>query len=108
MPLSREQRIALAKRRITNILRKHIVATMRTLEQKISDAGPTNQRIDPHLLTRAREELEEHQTLIPSERSGVPWFHLAETHPTHVDQRLKVLEPIHNATADGQFAVRLG
>ena len=32
----------------------HGVATDRTLEQKISDAGPFDQRIDPHVLTDVR------------------------------------------------------
>ena len=30
---------------------------MRTLEQKISDAGPNDQRIDPHILTEVRNDL---------------------------------------------------
>ena len=46
-----------ASRRIRNILRTHGVAIMRTLEQKISDAGPNDQRIDPHILTEVRNDL---------------------------------------------------
>lgn len=65
MPDIREQRIALGKRRMANILRKHAVSTMRTLEQKISDAGPLNQRVDPHLLTEARDQLQNQAKLIP-------------------------------------------
>lgn len=47
----------LAKKRILSVLQKHGIATARTLEQKISDAGPYNQRINPHVLTPARNLL---------------------------------------------------
>jgi hypothetical protein len=102
------RRIALAKRRLTNILTKHSVATMRTLEQKISDAGPTNQRIDPHLLTKAHLELEREGKLVRLQRAKSHWFHLAETNENAVRQRLQVLEPIHDATLEGNFVRRLG
>jgi hypothetical protein len=52
--LPQTTRLEIGKRRIANILRNHVAATLRTLEQKISDAGPTNQRVDPHLLTNAQ------------------------------------------------------
>ena len=81
---------------------------MRTLEQKISDAGPADQRIDPHLLTTAREELKNEGTLVSLKRAEAPWFHLTEAHPNDVAQRLAVLEPIHEATVKGDFVVRLG
>jgi hypothetical protein len=108
MPISRTERIALGKQRVKNILLKHLVATMRTLEQKISDAGPSNQRINPHLLTRALLELEQEKKLVRLQRAGVPWFHLAQTNPQDVDSRLQVLEPIHAATVNGEFVKRLG
>jgi hypothetical protein len=47
----------LALIRLRNILGRHTVATMRILEQKISDSGPFNQRMDPHILTDARKAL---------------------------------------------------
>jgi hypothetical protein len=81
---------------------------MRTLEQKISDAGPGNQRIDPHLLTKARERLQNQQKLTSLQRPTEPWFHLADTPRTDVQHRLDLLEPIHDATLEGQFVQRLG
>jgi hypothetical protein len=105
--LGHPSRIDLAKRRITNILRRHVVATLRTLEQKISDAGPSNQRIDPHLLTTALKELEP-RTVIRLDRVGGPWFHLAQTRVQDVDARLRILEPIHTATMAGTFVKRMG
>ncbi len=50
---SRQERLDIARRRLLNILRAHTIALGRTLEQKIADAGPYNQRIDPHVLTQA-------------------------------------------------------
>jgi hypothetical protein len=44
-----EERIEIAKRRIVSNLRTYTVANLRTLEQKIADAGPPGQHIDPHL-----------------------------------------------------------
>lgn len=105
--LNHAARLELGKRRITNILRKHVVATLRTLEQKISDAGPTNQRIDPHLLTTALKQLEP-RTVVRLERERGPWFHLAQTSLKEVEARLETLEPIHLATTAGTFVKRLG
>ena len=51
---TRADRELLAAKRLRNVLRVHGVATDRTLEQKISDAGPFDQRIDPHVLTDVR------------------------------------------------------
>ena len=46
------------KRRIISNLRTYTVANSRTLEQKIANAGPLGQRIDPHLITPAKTQLE--------------------------------------------------
>ncbi|KAA6460176.1 hypothetical protein DYQ86_14100 [Acidobacteria bacterium AB60] len=62
-----------------NILRKHGVATMRMLEQKISDAGPNPQRIDPHILTKSRVELFEKQILQTTKVGNTQWHRLAES-----------------------------
>ena len=52
-------RLEVAKRRLLNVLRDNVVATARTLEQKISDAGPGHMRVDPHALLNARKQLED-------------------------------------------------
>jgi hypothetical protein len=56
--LSREEREQIAETRILRVLGTLTVANQRTLEQKISDAGPYNQRIDPHILSDVRNRLE--------------------------------------------------
>jgi len=52
------ERIGLAKVRIQSILDREVVSTIRTLEKKISDQGPTPQRVDPHLITIALRDLQ--------------------------------------------------
>jgi|SRR5690242_11518038 len=108
MLASRQTRIDLAKRRINNILRKHTIATLRTLEQKISDAGPSNQRVDPHILTQSIHQLEKERRLTHQRLSNVPWFHLTNTDPETINSRLQILEPIHTATVGSAFVKRLG
>jgi hypothetical protein len=45
--LSRLARLEIAKTRLLRILRSHGVASMRTLEMKISDAGPSPNALTP-------------------------------------------------------------
>ena len=65
-------RLQLAQKRLLNILRSHDIAIDRTLEQKISDAGPANQRVDPHILTQAKALLVGEGRIVRLERDGVP------------------------------------
>ena len=98
----------LAKRRLRSVLGRHVVATMRTLEQKISDAGPTNQRINPHVLTPARDVLLEEGLVVRLMEGGVPWFHLADEAPDLVRTRLDEQSPIHLALQQGDLSKRIG
>lgn len=106
--MTRIERLALAQKRLINILRTHVVATERTLEQKISDAGPSNQRIEPFVLTQARRLLVAAGRVVELKKRKTPWYHLLEVKQDEVDARLKQLEPIYAATQDGEFSVRLG
>ena len=69
--LTRRERHEIAEKRLTRILTAQKVCTARTLEQKISDAGPYNQRIDPHILTEARKNLQD-QGIVKSEHRSRP------------------------------------
>jgi hypothetical protein len=60
------ERIRLGIRRLASVLPREILACQRTLEQKISDGGPTPQRIDPHLLGLAIRELFRERKVIRS------------------------------------------
>jgi len=61
---------------------------MRTLEQKISDAGPNNQRIDPHVLTPIRKEMEDEGAIQRRDGHGNTWYFLGNTSPEIVSKRL--------------------
>lgn len=97
-----------AVRRIRNILRTHIAASARTLEQKISDAGPTNQRVDPHILTVARGLLVQQGEVVTVQQTGVRWYHLATENAYVVAKRISELDTVHQQTQRRQFVVLLG
>jgi hypothetical protein len=102
-------RLELAMKRIKNVLRAHITASARILENKISDAGPTNQRIDPHLLTRARALLEATKNVeVVKDQRGTPWYYLTGTDSETLEPRLKELQAVHDETQSKQFTLRLG
>jgi len=105
---SHQSRAGIAARRLGSILRAHIVATARTLEQKISDAGPGNQRVDPHILTEARNDLVKSGVLTRLLSKSVPWFHLSTANPQDVGARLAEQEPIHQQLQKKDFGLRMG
>lgn len=106
--VSRAERKEIGRRRLVNVLAKQIVALGRTLEQKIADAGPYNQRIDPHILTVCRRELTTENRIIRYEDGDTPWFHLNDASPAKVKKRLKELKPIHAAIRGQNFTRRVG
>jgi hypothetical protein len=87
------------------VLDAYTVSNTRTLEMKISDSGPADIRIDPHILTEVRNDLVKRKRLI---RKDEIWFHRAVADPQLVADRLAVLKPLHKQTAHGKFALRLG
>lgn len=103
MPNDRKE---LAKKRILSILRKHGIATMRTREQKISDSGPFNQRINPHVLTIVRNHLIEEGDVIKIIINHAPWYHLKDTPEDTVKKRLAEQLPIHQQ--HGGIGIRVG
>lgn len=94
--------------RVRNILREHVVASARTLEQKISDAGPNDQRIDPHVLTEVRKALTLKGEIRQLQRGRIPWFHLSNADATQVQTRLLELGALHQQTQDANFVMQLG
>jgi len=103
-----EERISIGVRRIQNILRKHGVATMRTLEQKISDAGPNNQRIDPHILTKSRITLNNRRELLTRKEGHTEWYALASSDQQFIDARFQELSAVHAQTLQKRFTDRMG
>ena len=74
---------------------------------KISDAGPYNQRIDPHILTDARESLRRAGRLTFIER-GTKWYHLIETPKTLILPRIDDLYNVQQLYTRQGFSNRLG
>jgi len=103
-----EERIELGARRIKNILRKHGIATMRMLEQKIADAGPNPQRIDPHILTKSRVGLFEKGQLQTRKMGNTQWHCLTESDDAFVEARFAELQPLHARTERREFTDRMG
>ena len=112
MDVTKENRHGLACKRLENILTQHGIANARTLEQKISDAGPRNQRIDPHILTPAIRTLVREGLIIKRieriEKNDVPWYHLANTPRRAVEQRLEEQLPIFRDFQHGNLGSRMG
>ena len=100
-------RIALAQKRLLSVLGNHTIAVARTLEQKISDAGPFPQRIDPHILTEARDRLV-HEGKIMLLKRPTPWFYLPGTQERKLVERLEPQEAIHSALKRQKFTMRVG
>src|SRR5271154_5831449 len=91
------ERQQIARARLVRVLRRHGIATWRTLEQKIADAGPGPMRVDPHILTPVRKELEAEGVLDRRAVSAGIWFWVRGTPAATVDARLAVQEPIYRA-----------
>jgi hypothetical protein len=88
--LTRAEREAIAEKRLTVGLRAHGIATARTLEQKISDSGPFNQRIDPHILTPVRNRLVTDGKITEYEFESVKWYFLPDITQAHLLQFARV------------------
>lgn len=106
--MQKRDRIDLGKKRITSILRPYVVASMRTLENKISDAGPPRQRVNPHILTTARQELQQEGKVLALSRQGLPWYHLSQTTHDDLQRRLSTLVPLHRALQRRDLTTRIG
>ena len=107
---TKTERMAIAKRRLRLVLQARTLATWRTLEQKISDAGPGPMRVDPHILTTAKNELVDEGVIVKKTiaKSNSPWFHLKTASPIDVEAKLNELRPIHEALQKQNFKVRMG
>lgn len=98
--LGEQERVALARKRLLSVLGTLTVANQRTLEQKISDAGPSNQRIDPHVLTPVRRQMM-HEGIIGAVNAvNAPWFYASNIAPDARQARLNELVAIYKPYLD--------
>lgn len=107
---TRDQRLEIARTRLIRVTSAHSIATMRTLEMKISDAGPFNQRIDPHILTEARNELLHSGELVlyRAAPNRPPWYHAGNVPFTAIAERYNILEAIQAEYSQNALVQRVG
>jgi hypothetical protein len=108
LAISRADRDALAAKRLIVALRAHGIATARTLEQKISDAGPYNQRIDPHVLTPVRNQLIHDGRIVAYEFEGTTWYYLPDATKERLDERFNQQLPWYRAINGGTLPKLIG
>ena len=100
------ERILLARKRIQSVLDRDLVAHQQTLEQKISDQGPTNQRVDPHLVGLAAFDLLHLNRLRSYDHtpSGThAWYSNIGAHAADVEARLDELGPLYASVSGHGF-----
>lgn len=102
------ERKLLARKRLTSVLTRHGIANLRTLEQKIADAGPNNQRIDPHVLTPVRKDMEEEGIIARRLAGGNTWYFLGNSNPVVVDARLAAQVADFRAFTGNNIQQRVG
>ena len=98
----------LGERRLRSVLAKHGIALSRTLEQKISDAGPGHMRVDPHVLTKSLKSLKNRGEIKRLTRDSVNWHYLADTPQDFVEKRLQEQLPVYQKLNEGSLSKRVG
>lgn len=106
--LTRRDREAVGRKRILNILKSLGVANPRTLEQKISDAGPNPVRVDPHILTPVRNALVMEGVVSKVARAGTSWFYTTDCDVALREARLSELSTIYNELNHHDVRKRIG
>jgi hypothetical protein len=98
--------------RLPNVLAAEIVACQKTLEQKISDQGPTPLRVDPHLLGLGLRELTVERgifTTYTHEKTGpTSWYANAGTPKEAINAKLNEVAPLYAQVASGSFPNLVG
>jgi len=98
----------LAAHRLLTVIGRHGAAIARTLEQKISDAGPFNQRIDPHILIPARNLLVQQGALRRIREHGRDWYALSDAPSKWIAERIESQFDVLRQTLDNAFVHRVG
>lgn len=104
-------RIALAKTRVQSVLDREGVSHQKTLEQKISEQGPTPIRVDPHLVGLAIRDLLELRRLRSHRHpttSTTSWYANPGTPDSTVKERLDALAPLYATIAGSTFGNLVG
>lgn len=100
------ERIAIAKRRIQSVLDRDTIACQKTLEQKISEQGPREMRVDPHLIGRAILDLTELNRLVTHHHQStgrLGWLSNPGRAAAEVTERLNFLAPLYDSVSGHGF-----
>lgn len=98
--------------RLPNVLERETVAHQKTLEQKISDQGPSPLRVDPHLLGLAIRELTNERGILRpythNATGATQWYANARANPKIVQKKLDELAPLYAKVSIGNFKNLVG
>jgi len=100
--------VNLGKKRLQSVLGSHTIANSRTLENKISDAGPNHMRVQPQPLTTARRELEHEGRIRSIQYADAPWYHLDDADPDKVQLRLQEQGEVYQQMNAGDASMLIG
>jgi hypothetical protein len=105
-----EARIQLGEKRLASVLTRHGIAHIRTLEQKIADAGPFDQRIEPVLLYKALARLKEQGEVLTlaDPTTTTKWYYMRGTSGAILTERLAAQRVIYEQVHNTKFGFRLG
>lgn len=104
-------RLSLGMRRIQAVLDRNQVCAIRTLEMKISDAGPADLRVEPHILGVAGSELSTRGFIKAHKhpKTGTHnWFSPARLSQDEVNKKLDELVPAYLESTASKFTASLG
>lgn len=104
-------RITIGKRRVQSILDRETVAHQKTLEQKISEQGPRDQRVDPHLVGLAVYDLLKLNRLRTHHHpttGSTRWYANPGTPDAAVNARLATLAPLYDTVSGHGFGNLIG
>jgi hypothetical protein len=105
------ERLQIGINRLLSVLDREEVAGIRTLEMKISDAGPTHMRVEPHILGVAGIELMERGrvTAHTHDQTGTHnWYSPSRFTREQIGPKLNNLVPEYLETVDPNFTTTIG
>lgn len=108
MASERQERETIAQKRLLAVLGRHGAAIARTIEQKICDAGPYNQRIDPHILNPVRNLLVQRDVITRQRIHGVDWYSTPDVSPEVFRARVEEQFQVYQLILAGDFNARMG
>lgn len=108
MAKERSDRENIARIRLSSVINRHGAAIARTIEQKISDAGPFDQRIDPHILNPVRNQMVKEGQLIRHRAHGVDWYSTMDVPTDTFQSRIEEQFAVYQLILHGDFNARMG